>query len=97
MVLLLSHEDVCASVTMQDAIVAMEEGFREQGEGGVVQPPRLNTQAGKGWLRLGPAVMERSGWMGFKAMNLAPGHRVVPDPLITIRPKYGMRMIVERR
>jgi cytochrome P450 len=30
-------------------------------------------------------------------MMLAPGHRVVPDPLITIRPKYGMRMVVERR
>jgi cytochrome P450 len=30
-------------------------------------------------------------------MSLAPGHRVVPDPLITIRPKYGMRMIVEKR
>jgi hypothetical protein len=30
-------------------------------------------------------------------MRLAPGHRVVPDPLITIRPKYGMRMVVEKR
>ncbi|MGH7891961.1 MAG: cytochrome P450, partial [Thermodesulfobacteriota bacterium] len=30
-------------------------------------------------------------------MGLAPGHRVVPDPLITIRPKYGMKMIVEKR
>jgi cytochrome P450 len=30
-------------------------------------------------------------------MSLAPGHRVVPDPLITIRPKYGLRMIVEKR
>ena len=30
-------------------------------------------------------------------MRLAPGHRVVLDPLITIRPKYGMKMTVERR
>jgi hypothetical protein len=30
-------------------------------------------------------------------MSLAPGQRVVPDPLITIRPKYGMKMIVEKR
>ena len=30
-------------------------------------------------------------------MRLAPGHKVVPDPLITIRPKYGMKMIVEKR
>ena len=30
-------------------------------------------------------------------MSLAPGQRVAPDPLITIRPKYGMKMIVEKR
>jgi cytochrome P450 len=28
---------------------------------------------------------------------LAPGHRVEPEPLITLRPKYGMKMFVERR
>ncbi|MBV8086010.1 MAG: ornithine cyclodeaminase family protein [Chloroflexi bacterium] len=73
MALLLTHEDVCAAVSMADAIEAMERGFAEQGDGQVVQPQRLNLKAGKGWLRLGPAVMERSGYMGFKAMNLAPG------------------------
>ncbi len=76
MALLLNHEDVCAAVSMADAIEAMEEAFREQGEGAITQPHRLNLRAGKGWLRIGPAVMERSGWMGFKAMNLAPGHGV---------------------
>lgn len=30
-------------------------------------------------------------------LRLAPGHPVVPHPLVTLRPKYGMRMIVERR
>ncbi len=76
MALLLSHADVCAAVTMADAVEAMECAFREQGEGLVQQPPRLNLKAGKGWLRLGPAVLEGSGWMGFKAMNLCPGHGV---------------------
>lgn len=76
MALLLNHEDVCGSVSMADAIEAMEEAFREQGEGAITQPHRLNLKAGKGWLRIGPAVMERSGWMGFKAMNLAPGQGV---------------------
>jgi ornithine cyclodeaminase/alanine dehydrogenase len=72
--MLLLHEDeVRASVTMEDAIEAMEAAFREQAEGMVVQPQRLNLDAGRGWLRIGPAVMQRSGWMGFKAMNLAPG------------------------
>jgi cytochrome P450 len=30
-------------------------------------------------------------------LTLAPGHRVEPQPLITLRPKYGMLMQVERR
>lgn len=73
MPLFLAHDDVLKSVSMADAIVAMEGAFKEQGEGFVTQPPRLNTKAGKGWIRLGPCVMERAGWMGFKAMNLAAG------------------------
>ncbi|MBV9120689.1 MAG: ornithine cyclodeaminase family protein [Chloroflexi bacterium] len=74
MALLLTHEEVVASVTMSDAIEAMESAFAEQAEGAVTQPPRLNLKAGKGWLRVGPAVLEKTGWMGFKAMNLTPGH-----------------------
>jgi ornithine cyclodeaminase/alanine dehydrogenase len=61
---------------MLDAVDAMEGAFREQAEGKVIQPHRLNLKAGKGWLRVGPAVLEGSGYMGFKAMNLAPGHGV---------------------
>jgi cytochrome P450 len=30
-------------------------------------------------------------------LKLVPGHRVEPEPLITLRPKYGMKMVVERR
>jgi ornithine cyclodeaminase/alanine dehydrogenase-like protein (mu-crystallin family) len=75
MVLLLRHDDVRASVNMADAIEAMENGFREEGEGGVHQPQRTNIAIGepKGFLRLGPCVMKNSRWMGFKAMNLAEG------------------------
>jgi cytochrome P450 len=29
--------------------------------------------------------------------QLAPGHRVEPEPLITLRPKFGMKMVVEAR
>src|SRR5215469_3283050 len=29
--------------------------------------------------------------------RLVPGHRVEPEPLITLRPKFGMRMVVEAR
>ncbi len=30
-------------------------------------------------------------------LSLVPGHRVEPEPLITLRPRYGMRMEVESR
>jgi cytochrome P450 len=30
-------------------------------------------------------------------LKLVTGHRVEPEPLITLRPKYGMRMMVEAR
>ncbi len=76
MVLFLRHDDVCASVAMEDAIAAMEDGFREEGEGAALVPPRINMRVGKGWLRLGPASLETSGWAGFKAMNLSPGQGV---------------------
>jgi alanine dehydrogenase len=60
---------------MADAIEAVELGFREEGEGGVQQPPRTNIAIDdpKGFLRLGPCIMRNSRWMGFKAMNLAEG------------------------
>lgn len=30
-------------------------------------------------------------------LRLVPGHPVEPQPLITLRPKFGMKMIVEER
>ena len=33
----------------------------------------------------------------WKTSRLVPGHPVEPQPLITLRPKYGMRMLVEPR
>lgn len=74
MTLLLTNEDVRAAVDMTDAIEALEAAFREQAEGQLQQPHRLNMPAGepgKSFLRIGPCVMQKSGWMGFKAMNLA--------------------------
>ncbi|HUN74889.1 MAG TPA: ornithine cyclodeaminase family protein [Steroidobacteraceae bacterium] len=70
---LLTHEQVQSLVTMSDAIDCMEAAFREEGEGKALLPARINMKAGRGWLRVGPVALERSGWMGFKAMNLAPG------------------------
>jgi alanine dehydrogenase len=74
MALLLKHADVLASVSMAEAIDAMEQAFKEEGEGSAFLPQRINMKAGGGWLRVGPVALEKSGWMGFKAMNLAAGH-----------------------
>lgn len=30
-------------------------------------------------------------------LSLVPNHPVVPEPLITLRPKYGMKMVVQKR
>ena len=30
-------------------------------------------------------------------LDLVPGHPVVPEPLITLRPKHGIKMLVRRR
>jgi len=74
MVLLLSNDDVRATIGMADAIDALDSAFLEEAQGNVHQPQRLNMpapEAGKSFLRIGACVMSGSGWMGFKAMNLA--------------------------
>jgi ornithine cyclodeaminase/alanine dehydrogenase len=76
MVRFLTHDEVRALVDMKDAIAAMEGAFAEEGARATMLPPRINMKAGKGWLRVGPVALERMGWMGFKAMNLAPDHGV---------------------
>src|SRR5690606_36803322 len=64
----------CPAVSMQDAIDAMEAAFAEEGGGNTLLPQRINLKHSKGGLRVGPVALEASGWMGFKAMNLAAGH-----------------------
>jgi len=73
-VLLLTNDEARAAVDMTEAIEVLEAAFLEEAQGGLLQPHRLNMPAGevgKSFLRIGPCVMGHSGWMGFKAMNLA--------------------------
>jgi ornithine cyclodeaminase/alanine dehydrogenase len=73
MALLLLHEEVRDLVSMKEAIEAMEAAFTEEAAGAVILPQRINMAVSKGWLRVGPVALEKSGVMGFKAMNLCPG------------------------
>ncbi len=72
MAILLTHDEVASAVTMTEAVGILEEGFRVQARGEVSLPTRLTTPAGRGWLRMMPAVASGMGVMGFKAMNLVP-------------------------
>lgn len=73
MALLLHHEEVRDIVSMKEAIEAMEAAFAEEAAGVAILPQRINMAISKGWLRVGPVALEKSGVMGFKAMNLCPG------------------------
>lgn len=65
-----------------DLTRALRDAFLEEAEGRVHVPPRVTADAqdGRGWLRMGPAFLNASGYMGFKSMNR--------------RPDIGMRYLV---
>ena len=73
--LLLKHEEVVDLLTLDETIAAVRAGLVEQAAGEVQVPPRTTTDAasGHGWLRLMPAILNRSGLMGYKAMHSTPG------------------------
>jgi len=93
MAILLNHEEVASAVTMAEAVEVLEEGFRVQARREFSLPARLTTPAGKGWLRMMPAVLSGMGVMGFKAMNLCAGigaryvvflYRIIDGELLAI-------------
>jgi ornithine cyclodeaminase/alanine dehydrogenase-like protein (mu-crystallin family) len=72
--ILLRHEVIEGLLAVDEVITAVREGLREQGDGLVQVPPRITIDAssGQGWLRVMPAILNRSGVMGYKAMNSTP-------------------------
>lgn len=73
MAVLFRDSDLDGLLSPQAAIDAVEEVFRLEAEGRTNAPPRLNTDAPHGWLRLMPAIVraeDGSSTMGLKAMNL---------------------------
>lgn len=68
MTLILSLKDVEQAINMKNMIEQIEKGLVEEHNGNVNMPPRMNMSTNKqGFFRLMPAVMNDSGYMGFKA------------------------------
>lgn len=67
--LILNIDDVKRATTIRTLIDSIEQGLREEAQGQVVMPPRLNLAAKSGFFRIMPAVMNGSSLMGFKAFH----------------------------
>ena len=74
MTLVLKHGEIAGLLTADEVREAVLGGFVEQSEGEVQLPPRttIDSRSGRGWLRLMPVIMNKSGIMGFKAMHSTP-------------------------
>lgn len=71
MPLFLDEECVTGLVTMQDALEALDELFREQGRGGVVNVPRVRAPVKGGILRITAGVLSYRGYYGIKISSNA--------------------------
>jgi alanine dehydrogenase len=67
--LLLSNDDVRACTDMGRMVDTIEDALREEHDGFVVMPPRVNLGRDGTFLRLMPAYMTRSGLMGYKTFH----------------------------
>jgi alanine dehydrogenase len=95
-ILWLSEEDVMASLSMEEAILAVEEAFREDGRGTAQMPPKsyLIYKKYNGDLRTMPAYLEGMDATGVKVVNVHPdnpgsGLPTVMALLILNSPKTG--------
>jgi alanine dehydrogenase len=73
-VLWLSDGDVRDVLTMEEALLAVEESFREHGEGKVQMPPKIYLGFENGDLRAMPAYLVEQGIAGVKIVNVHPGN-----------------------
>lgn len=67
MVLFLGESEVQELLTMRDAIAVLEDTFREQGRGAVINHPRHRVRPGKSMLHYLAGAVPSMGVMGFKA------------------------------
>lgn len=100
-ILWLSEEDVKASLSMEEAIEAVEEAFREDGRGTAQMPPKsyLRYKKYNGDLRTMPAYLEGIDATGVKVVNVHPdnpgsGLPTVMALVILNSPKTGAPIAV---
>lgn len=70
---LLTETDVERVLTMELALEAVEEAFREQAEGRAINEPRRRLRVPRGTLHLMSAAVLTRGVLGFKAYTSFPG------------------------
>jgi alanine dehydrogenase len=71
MAIFLDERCVTGLLTMQDALEAVEEVFRQQGKGNVVNVPRIRAPLKGGILRITAAVLSYCGYYGVKVSSTA--------------------------
>ncbi|QKW09689.1 ornithine cyclodeaminase family protein [Streptomyces sp. NA04227] len=67
--LLLTDEQVRASLRMDRLVAALRDGYRVEAEGAVQLPDRINLDTQPGFFRLMPGIVGGAGVMGFKVFN----------------------------
>ncbi len=67
MVMLLKEKDVQQLLSMEECIDIVEEAFKQQGLGRVVNRPRYRTRTERGFLHMMPASVPSMDGLGFKA------------------------------
>lgn len=76
MTLILTNSDVERASDIAAQIDVIEAGLREEANGTVDLPPRLNLATTTGFFRVMPAVMRDSGLMGYKVFHGSVQHGV---------------------
>jgi alanine dehydrogenase len=71
MAIFLDEKCVAGLVTMQDALDAVEEVFREQGKGNVLNVPRVRAPMKGGILRITAGILSYRGFYGIKISSTA--------------------------
>ena len=94
---LITRGEVKRTLTMADAVKAVEAAFRAYGEGKVQMPPKVYLNFEKGDLRSMPAYMPELGLAGVKNVNVHSGNTDLPTVMATITlfdPETGFPLAV---